>query len=125
MTDPLERSHAAMKFAAPDPVAAADWYASLGFRTATYGDYAIVKRGRLCLHLWQCEDRHIAENTSCYVELEDVDTLHAEWAALDLGAGRLEDTPKDQPGHGMREFHLWDPAGNLIGFGSPLKDKPS
>lgn len=109
-----------MKFAAPDPVKAAAWYDRLGFRTATFGDYAIVSRGELCLHLWKCVDRHIAENTSCYVELKDVDALHAEWSALDLGEGRIEDEPKDRPDHGMREFHLWDPAGNLIGFGSAI-----
>ena len=122
MTDPLDTSHAAMKFAAPDPVAAADWYERLGFKTAKYGDYAIVRRGQLCLHLWPCNDRRIAENTSCYVELADVDTLHAEWRQIDLGEGRIDAAPKDQPGHGMREFHLWDPAGNLIGFGSRLSE---
>lgn len=111
-----------MKLAAPDPAAAARWYAALGFRTAIYDNYAIVRRGALCLHLWPCAERHIAENTSCYVELDDVDALHTEWAALDLGAGRIEDAPKNQTGHGMREFHLWDPAGNLIGFGTQLKD---
>lgn len=123
MTDPLDTSHAAMKFAAPDPVAAAEWYASLGFKTAIYGDYAIVRRGQLCLHLWQCADRKIAENTACYVELKEVDALHDEWASLDLGEGRIEDKPKDQLGHGMREFHLWDPAGNLIGFGAHIQDR--
>lgn len=125
MTDPLDHAHAAMKFAAPDPVEAAKWYQTLGFRAATYGDYAIVRRGQLCLHLWPCAERKIAENTSCYVELEEVDGLHAEWAALDLGKGRIEDAPKDQPGHGMREFHLWDPAGNLIGFGAQMKETTS
>ena len=110
-----------MKFAAADPVEAAHWYRRLGFRTAEYGNYAIVRRGQLCLHLWPCEDRNIAENTSCYVELDDVDALHAEWAQVDLGGGRIEAAPQDRPGHGMREFHLWDPAGNLIGFGSQIR----
>lgn len=36
--------------------------------------------------------------------------------------GRIEPEPKDAAGHGMREFHLWDPAGNLIGFGAALKE---
>lgn len=122
MMDPLIKAHAAMKFAAPDPGAMANWYAGLGFKSRVYegGDYAIVGRGKFVIHLWKCEDRHIAENTSCYVELEDVDALHAEWSKLDLGEGRIEDAPQNKPGHGMREFHLWDPAGNLIGFGSAL-----
>ena len=64
MYDPLEGSHTAPKFAAPDPGEAARWYEKhLGFRTAVFddGNYAIVRRGKLALHLWK--RRPIA--TSC------------------------------------------------------------
>lgn len=131
MDDLLNRSHTAPKFAAPDPGAMANWYVEhLGFpRKAVFesGAYAIVRRGDLTLHLWKCHDRYIAENTACYTELRNtdvLDTLHSE--LLDrskqdgFAPGRVEVEPRDQHGHNMREFHVWDPAGNLIGFGALL-----
>ncbi|MEQ9314756.1 MAG: VOC family protein [Henriciella sp.] len=133
MSDPLEASHTAPKFAAPDPGAAAAWYEQhLGFRRAVYmdGAYAIINRGQLTLHLWQCDERKIAENTSCYTEIRSVealDELHGEWLAASrkdgFSPGRIEAEPKDQHGHGMREFHVWDPAGNLIGFGADIEQE--
>lgn len=131
MADLLDASHTAPKFAAPNPGVLADWYARhLGFPGKAVfldGDYAIVRRGDLTLHFWRCEERHIAENTACYTEVADVDALnalHAEFLersrAPGFSPGRVQETPKDAPGHGMREFHVWDPAGNLIGFGAVL-----
>ena len=132
MSDPLSGSHTAPKFAAQDPGALAAWYGSaLGFpRIETFldGGYAIVRRGDLTLHFWQCSERKIAENTSCYTEIPTLGTLnalHAEWLEASgksgFFPGRIEPEPKDQLGHGMREFHVWDPAGNLIGFGASLE----
>lgn len=131
MADPLDTSHTAPKFAAPDPGKLAAWYAThLGFpKQAVFekGDYAIVRRGNLTLHFWKCDDRQIAENTACYTELSSVaalNELHSDLLARSrkegFAPGRIENTPVDQPGHGMREFHVWDPAGNLIGFGASL-----
>jgi hypothetical protein len=113
MTDPLEASHTAPKFAAPDPAALAEWYVdALGFpRKAVFenGDYAIVARGLLTLHFWKCAERRIAEATACYTEiatLEALDTLHAEWLAAShrpgFHPGRIEAEPKNQAGHGSR-----------------------
>lgn len=135
MGDPLDRSHTAPKFAAPDPGALAAWYAEhLGFpEKAVFdeGRYAIVRRGTLTLHFWQCDDRNIAENTACYTEISDVDALdelHAEFLAMSgqdgFAPGRVEPQPGNQAGHGMREFHVWDPAGNLIGFGAAIPPAP-
>lgn len=128
--DFLDGSHTAPKFAAPDPGEAARWYeACLGFRKNVYldGDYAIVGRGALTLHIWKCDERHIAENTSAYCEVRDIETLdalHAEWlerSRMDgFAPGRIQAEPIDATGHGMREFHVWDPAGNLTGFGAAL-----
>lgn len=131
MPDPLDGSHTAPKFAAPDPGALAKWYeAHLGFpKIAVFedGGYAIVRRGDLTLHFWKCGERRIAENTACYTELPSAAALNALHADLlvrskaeGFAPGRVEDAPKNQPGHGMREFHVWDPAGNLIGFGAQL-----
>ncbi|NQY13629.1 MAG: hypothetical protein HRT81_07215 [Henriciella sp.] len=132
MSEPLAASHTAPKFAAANPGALANWYeAMLGFpHKAIFEDgaYAIVRRGDLTLHFWQCRDRKIAENTACYTELRsvsDLNALHAEWFARaqqsGFHPGRIEPEPQDQTGHGMREFHVWDPAGNLIGFGANLE----
>lgn len=131
MSDPLDGSHTAPKFAAPDPGRLAHWYERhLGFRCAIFanGTYAIVARGALTLHVWQCAERRIAEATACYTQIASIpalNALHREW--LDASGkpgfhpGRLEPEPQDQPGHQMREFHLWDPAGNLIGLGASLE----
>lgn len=129
--DLLSNSHTAPKFAAPDPRSLAQWYhRHLAFpKKAIFsgGDYAIVRRGDLTLHFWKCDDRHIAENTACYTELrslEALNALHVEFSELarrdGFSPGRIENTPKTQTGHGMREFHVWDPAGNLIGFGAQI-----
>lgn len=131
MTDLLDKSHTAPKFASPDPQKTAAWYVDyLGFpKIAVFedGNYAIVRRGQLSLHFWKCEDRKIAENTACYTEIGSIDALNALHAEIYENAkrkgfapGRVEATPLDQTGHGMREFHVWDPAGNLIGFGAAL-----
>ncbi len=131
MTDPLDKSHTSPKFASPDPQKTAAWYVDfLGFPKVSIfedGAYAIVRRGSLSLHFWKCEDRAVAENTACYTELQSVkllNALHAEFAENSkhkgFAPGRIESSPIDQTGHGMREFHVWDPAGNLIGFGAAL-----
>lgn len=129
--DLLDASHTAPKFAAPDPGRLARWYGThLGFPGQAIfagGDYAIVRRGQLTLHLWKCDERRIAENTACYTEIGTIDALNALHAELlrrsehdEFSPGRVDAEPKDAPGHGMREFHVWDPAGNLIGFGAAL-----
>lgn len=132
MTDPLEASHTAPKFAAPNPGQIAHWYEThLGFpKQAVYneGGYAIVRRGDLTIHFWKCEERRIAENTACYTEMRSVDALNQLHDELSERSkkrgffpGRVQSKPCDAPGYGMREFHVWDPAGNLIGFGARLK----
>jgi len=95
------------------------------------GDYAIVRRGDFTLHFWKCADRHIAENTACYTEVKSVEALNALHAEIfenskrkGFAPGRVDISPTDKLGHGMREFHVWDPAGNLIGFGASLNPKP-
>lgn len=131
--DLLSGAVAAPKLAAPAPAPAeaAAWYvAHLGFPdSAVYadGDYAVVRRGDFVLHFWRCPDRRIAENTACYLTLRDVPALDALYAELaeragadGFAPGRLRGAPQDFPGHGMREFHLSDPAGNLISFGARL-----
>ena len=87
----------------------------LGFAVlARHADYLIVARDGCELHFWLCAERHIAENTSCYVR-GDTRALHAEFAARGLALA----PPQERP-WGMRELYVIDPHGNLLKFGEPF-----
>ena len=94
----------------------AGWYRDkLGFRVGLHaGDYAIVQRDGIELHFWKCDDRRIAENTSAYIRVDDVDGLRPQLAKAAEG-GRI--SPVESREWGMREFYVWDPSGNLLRFG--------
>lgn len=91
----------------------------LGFTVrARYGDdYAILSRDEIVVNFWPCTERHIAENTSAYFNVENVDALHAEWRGISEETRMTAPTTFD---YGMREFHVWDPSGNLLRFGEPV-----
>ena len=105
-------------FPAPDVAAAAEWYRDrLGFAVrVALDDYAIVERDGLELHLWRCSDRAVAEQTSAYIRVEDVDGMHRHIASASRG-GRVSEVQDRE--WGTREFCVWDPAGNLLRFGEP------
>ena len=86
----------------------------LGFAPLLEMDnYLILQRVGSELHFWPCSERHIAENTSCYVR-GDVDALHADFTARGLAV----EPPVVQP-WGMKEMFVIDPHGNLLKFGEP------
>ena len=86
----------------------------LGFATRLRAsDWLIVERGGCEIHFWRCTERHIAENTSCYVR-GDTGVLHADFARR----GLVLAPPQNRP-WGMRELHVIDPHGNLLKFGEP------
>ena len=86
----------------------------LGFAPSLEMDnYLILQRDGCELHFWPCDDRHIAENTSCYVR-GDTDALHADFTARGLPLA----APVVQP-WGMKEMFVIDPHGNLLKFGEP------
>ena len=88
--------------------------ARLGFAALLEMDnYLILQRDGCELHFWPCDDRHIAENTSCYVR-GDTAALHADFAARGLQLA----PPVVQP-WGMKEMYVIDPHGNLLKFGEP------
>ena len=62
-----------------DIAASLDFFHKLGFETHDFGDsdYGIAIREHIEIHFWLCTDRHIAENTSCYVRMNDIHALHA------------------------------------------------
>lgn len=102
-----------------------DFYQTkLGFDRIGYLDenYAVIGRDNFVLHFWKCNNKMIPENTSCYVDVEDIDTLYEELSAFNVihPNGKLEDKP-----YGMREFAILDNDGNLIKFGQELKEVPS
>ena len=105
-------------FPAPDVGAAAEWYRDrLGFAVRfALEDYAIVEREGLELHLWRCADRALAEQTSAYIRVEDVDGIRLQLASASRG-GRVSEVQDRE--WGMREFYVRDPAGNLLRFGEP------
>jgi catechol 2,3-dioxygenase-like lactoylglutathione lyase family enzyme len=77
-------------------------------------DYLIVARDGCEIHFWLCADRHIAENTSCYVR-GDTLALHADFVSRGLAV-----TPPQERSWGMRELYVIDPHGNLLKFGEPV-----
>ncbi|WP_263147232.1 VOC family protein [Pseudomonas sp. RIT-PI-AD] len=87
----------------------------LGFETCLQtADCLIVERDGAELHFWPCPERHLAENTSCYVRCADVEALHREFAERGLPLA----PPVLRP-WGMRELYVIDPHGNLLKFGEP------
>ena len=94
----------------------AAFYEKLGFLIGgRFDDYLIVHRNGVELHFWLCDERHIAENTSCYIRCADVADWYIEFSAQDLSPGRMSDI--EDRDWGMRELYVWDPHGNLIKFG--------
>ena len=86
----------------------------LGFAPLLEMDnYLILQRDGCELHFWPCNERHIAENTSCYVRA-NTGVLHADFAARGLQVA----PPVIQP-WGMKEMFVIDPHGNLLKFGEP------
>lgn len=101
---------------ARDLAEARAFYADLlGFSEIVYSDetYLIVRRGGMELHFWPTPDRHLAENTSCYIRGGQVVAFYAEYAAR--GVPRLS-AFETRP-WGMKEFYIHDPSGVLLRFG--------
>lgn len=76
-------------------------------------DYASVRRGAVEIHFWQCDDRYIAENTSCRFEVEGIETLYAEYRS----AGVVHPTGDlELKASGFQEFSALDDSGNMLVF---------
>jgi catechol 2,3-dioxygenase-like lactoylglutathione lyase family enzyme len=77
------------------------------------GEYGIVAHGPVQIHFWACEDRRIAEATSCRVQVRSIEHLHTLCEAQGMvhPNAPLEDKP-----WGTKEFAVLDPDGNLITF---------
>lgn len=85
----------------------------LGFKKQLQtNDYLIVSRDGAEIHFWLCDERNIADNTSCYVRVESTQTLYDEFSAN----GLLLKPPLVRE-WGMKELYVIDPHGNLLKFG--------
>ena len=93
--------------------ASLDFFEKLGFETHDFGahDYGIAVREQIEIHFWLCTDRRIAENTSCYVRVNDIRALQADLAGR-IDVGEVVETP-----WGMDELYVHDPSGSLVKFG--------
>ena len=96
-----------------DIAASLEFFRKLGFETHDFGAhrYGIAIREHVEIHFWLCTDRHVAENTSCYVRVNDIRALRADLARRVEVPGVVE-TP-----WGMDELHVHDPSGSLVKFG--------
>ena len=89
-----------------------DYFQKLGFETHNYGDnYGIAIREHIEIHFWLCTDKHVAENTSCYVRVNDIHALRADFGKR-FDVGKVVETP-----WGMDELYVIDPSGSLVKFG--------
>ena len=90
----------------------------LGFRRHIESDdYAGVERDGVQIHLWLCDDRNIAENTSCRINMTGIDTLYALCRDRDVVP---PDAAIEEKPWGFREFSVVDPSGNLVIFAEEI-----
>lgn len=93
----------------------------LGFRTLLQAaDYLILERDGSELHFWLCAERHLAENTSCYVRTGDCQALYEEFSQRGLALK----APVLRP-WGMKELYVIDIHGNLLKFGETAVSHPT
>ncbi len=109
-----------------DVKAAEAFWTRAGFAShGTWGEppaFAIVQRGAATLALSRMAAEVPPRNGwwAAYVYVEDVEALHAEFAAEGLAPG-----PIRRPEHyGCRDFDLVDPDGNRVAFGQALCPVP-
>jgi predicted enzyme related to lactoylglutathione lyase len=94
-------------------------YELLGFEVHVHqGGYATATRDGIKLHFHLIAGHDPQHGGAVYISVDDADALHAEWRAA--GAGSLDDLW--DPGFGVWESALTDPDGNVIRFGSPVRE---
>lgn len=111
------------------------FYESLGFEVAyrqkAPNVYASVQRGGIELHFFVMKGYDPAGSySSCYVMVDDIDPLYADFrAGLKRALGRIPTRGIPRVGalrdmsYGVRQFLMTDPGGNIIRIGQPLDAK--
>ena len=98
--------------ATQDIAASLAFFNRLGFETHAFGDnYGIADREHVEIHFLYCADKHVAENTSCYVRVNDIHALRADLARR-IDVGEVVETS-----WGMDELYVRDPSGSQVKFG--------
>jgi catechol 2,3-dioxygenase-like lactoylglutathione lyase family enzyme len=93
----------------------------LGFTFhSSWGGYLIFSRDGVNIHMWPTKDPEIPKATGCYVNVTEVDKLHAELKKKGIihPNGDLTDMP-----WGMRQFSILDNDGNIIHFGEHISEE--
>ena len=85
-------------------------------------DAAGVARDDVQIHFWKCDDRRIAECTSCRIEVVGIERLYEELRPQ--GVVHPNGPLTDQP-WGYREFAVLDCDGNLLTFVEELAAEPT
>lgn len=106
-------------FAIHDLDRAMEHYRRLGFTVRAYAGagYGFATRDGIEIHLGVVSpgDRR---TSGAYLFVDDADALATEW----LSAGAELHLPEDTP-WGRHEGAMVDPDGNVIRFGSPLRER--
>ena len=94
-------------------VTSLNFFHKLGFESYNFGDhnYGIAIREQIEIHFWLCTDKHVVESISCYVRVNDIHALHADFVKR-IDVGEVVETP-----WGMDELYVYDPSGSLVKFG--------
>ncbi len=85
----------------------------LGFTGVDEGGYAKLKKGTVEMHFFLCTDKNICNNTTCYIQVTDVQCLFTDFATSDTIAP--ENILKDLAG-GKKMFCIKDNNGNQLRF---------
>ncbi|MEV0644689.1 VOC family protein [Phytomonospora sp. NPDC050363] len=97
-------------------------YRALGFTVETYAgeaEYAFARRGGIELHLSRVDGLEPDLSVvSAYLYVDDAEELSEEWSRSGA-SGRF--VPPVDTDYGLREGAHIDPDGNLLRYGSPLK----
>jgi len=95
------------------------FYNGLGFATfLRASEFLGVRRGRMELHFWLCDDPDQVKAGGCYIRVADVDGLYPEMRLAVTPPARIV-APEDRS-WGMREFYIWDPDNNLLRVGAEI-----
>ncbi len=106
-------------FMVADVTRSVAWFEAAGFETSFHDDtYAFAHRDRdLTIHLTQAAADEIPGRGALYLHCQEADRVAEEWRR----AGIDVDGPRDED-YGKREGSIRDPDGNVIRFGSPIRE---
>ena len=77
------------------------------------GVYGVAVRDNVSIHFWACNDTHIAQATSCRIQVSGLHGLYEHCRSVSIvhPNAHLETKP-----WGSTEFAILDPDGNLVTF---------